>query len=120
MAVRKLVSRRRFLEGSTLAVTGSAMAAAFSFPGRSPEQERGEDFVELLGGFPPRRPLEVQVTDQHQEDGYVRKRIVYTTEPGVQVPAFCSHPHARRVGPLFFPASLPFTRMAIAILMTSV
>lgn len=93
--MRKLVSRRRFLEGSIWAVTGSAVAAGVGLPssaGRAAnscvEPGREEDFIELLGGFPPKRPLEVHVTDQHQEDGYVRKRIVYTTEPGIHVPAF--------------------------------
>jgi pimeloyl-ACP methyl ester carboxylesterase len=108
-SVRKLVSRRRFLEGSILAVTGSAVAAGVGRPSSSGrasntgvEPEKGEDFIGLLGGFPAKRPFEVHVTDQHQEDGYVRKRIVYTTEPGIHVPAFLLIP-MRKAGdfPLF-------------------
>lgn len=78
-----------------MAVAASAMARAF----RSGESDRtrdsgpgyksGQNFVELLGGFPAKRPLEVHATGQDQEDGYVRRRIFTLLSPALTFPHFC-------------------------------
>ena len=51
--------------------------------------------VDLLGGFPGERvPLAPEVTDWIDEGAYVRERVVFTSEPGVRVPAWLLVPHA--------------------------
>jgi dienelactone hydrolase len=46
-----------------------------------------ESFVALLGGFPAKAPLDVQVVEEHACEGYTRSLIQYTGD-GIPIPAF--------------------------------
>jgi dipeptidyl aminopeptidase/acylaminoacyl peptidase len=110
--MQKMFSRRSFLEVSLLAATG---AAAASVPRRVIGRETaaedsthqpltGEGYIALLGGFPSKSPLDIRVLEQHNEDGYIRKRIDYRSETGVRVPAFVLIPKSTTAhGPRLFP-----------------
>lgn len=51
--------------------------------------------TDLLGGFPAERvPLEPVVGEWVEEEGWVRERVAFTSEPGVRVPADLLLPRA--------------------------
>ena len=55
--------------------------------------------ADLLGGFPAvRPPLDAIVTERVEEAGHVRERVVFTSEPGVRVPAYFLRPKNLRSG----------------------
>lgn len=48
-----------------------------------------EKLIELLGGFPEEKyPLNAEVLERVDEEGYVREKVVYDSEPGVSIPAY--------------------------------
>ncbi len=44
--------------------------------------------VDMLGGWIEQVPLNPEITDKSQEDGYVRYRLVYDSEPDMSVPCW--------------------------------
>jgi dienelactone hydrolase len=94
------LSRRQFLETSLLvlaSVSGSPQLKE-SRPAGSAKSKivMADDFVAFLGGFPDKPPLNTQVTELQEEDGYTRKLIAYTGESGIRVPAFLLVPRPQR------------------------
>jgi dienelactone hydrolase len=49
----------------------------------------------LLGEDPERVPLDLEVRDSIECDGYIRHSIVFDSEPAMSVPAYLLLPHAR-------------------------
>ena len=52
--------------------------------------------TDLLGQFPRAVPLNAEVTERIDCDGYVRERIVFDSEPAMSVPAYLLVPEGRR------------------------
>jgi len=71
------------------------VAPALAFRATSVDEWRAwrteltRQLTDLLGGFPDHRhPLNATVTERVEEEAFVRKRVVFESEPGVAVPAY--------------------------------
>jgi pimeloyl-ACP methyl ester carboxylesterase len=54
-----------------------------------------ESFIALLGGFPEKPPLETEVLETQQQDGYTRKLVEYTAAGDIRVQGFLLVPETR-------------------------
>jgi dienelactone hydrolase len=57
-----------------------------------PTPPTAQSFIALLGGFPAKPPLEVQVLHEHKGEGYTRQLIEYTGAGVTRIPAFLLRP----------------------------
>ena len=80
----------------------SATVAEDPFPGGSEQeyaswvQRRRELLTGLLGRMPGRVPLNLEILERVERDGYVQEKVVYDTEDTMSVPAYLLTPSGRR------------------------
>jgi len=76
-----------------------AFRATSAVEWRAWRTELTERLTSLLGGFPDHRhPLNAIVTERVEEDAFVRERVVFESEPGVEVPAHVLLPRGTTPG----------------------
>ncbi len=73
---------------------------------RAYQQRLRDFFLESLGGFPERGPLNAQTTGRLAGDGYTIEKVIFESQPGHRVTANLYLPAGPSAGPGPFPAVL--------------
>jgi hypothetical protein len=64
------------------------------------QKQLRERLWQVLGGPPPRTPLNARTTGKVQRDGYLVEKVIFESQPGFHVTALLFLPDAARFGPV--------------------